>query len=67
VLGFFVTPPLESGRRHSDPRHGLGFSGGLGDLLATAALGSCDLADEIRIAIALDSWQTTVLRRRDVA
>jgi short subunit dehydrogenase-like uncharacterized protein len=37
----------------------LGFYGGLGDLLATAAVGSWRLADEIRIAIALDSWHPT--------
>jgi short subunit dehydrogenase-like uncharacterized protein len=37
----------------------MGFYGGLGDLLATAALGSWDLADEIRIGIALDTWHPT--------
>jgi short subunit dehydrogenase-like uncharacterized protein len=37
----------------------MGFYGGLGDLLATAAVGSWGLADEIRIAIALDSWHPT--------
>jgi hypothetical protein len=42
VLGFFVTPLLERGRSHRDPRHALGFYGGLGDLLATATLGSWD-------------------------
>ncbi|MGY4395200.1 uncharacterized protein YbjT (DUF2867 family) [Sphingomonas sp. UYAg733] len=37
----------------------MGFYGGLGDLLATAAMGDWALADEIRIGIALDSWQPT--------
>src|SRR6266436_1334433 len=37
----------------------MGFYGGLGDLLATAAMGEWDAADEICIAIALDSWKPT--------
>jgi saccharopine dehydrogenase-like NADP-dependent oxidoreductase len=37
----------------------LAFFGGLGDLMATAALGDWDSADEIRIAVALDSWHPT--------
>ncbi|SNS78568.1 saccharopine dehydrogenase family protein [Sphingopyxis indica] len=37
----------------------MGFYGGLGDLLATAAMGDWDAADEIRIGIALDSWHPT--------
>jgi len=37
----------------------LAFYGGLGDLMATAALGDWDRADEIRIAVALDSWHPT--------
>src|SRR5262249_8360395 len=36
------------------------FYGGLGDLLATAAMDGWAAADEIRIAIALDSWQPTL-------
>src|SRR5262244_2245195 len=36
------------------------FYGGLGDLLATAAMGSWAAADEIRVGIALDSWQPTL-------
>lgn len=36
-----------------------GFYGGLGDVLATAALGDWPSADEIRISIALDSWWPT--------
>jgi hypothetical protein len=36
------------------------FYGGLGDLLATAAMGDWTEADEIRIAIALDSWLPTL-------
>jgi hypothetical protein len=37
----------------------LAFFGALGDLMATAALGDWDRADEIRIAVALDSWHPT--------
>jgi Saccharopine dehydrogenase NADP binding domain len=37
----------------------MGFYGGLGDLLATAAMGEWDAADEICIGIALDSWKPT--------
>jgi hypothetical protein len=37
----------------------MAFYGGLGDLLATAAMGNWDHADEIIIAIALDSWKPT--------
>jgi hypothetical protein len=36
------------------------YYGGLGDLLATAAMGDWDTADEIRIGIALDSWLPTL-------
>jgi short subunit dehydrogenase-like uncharacterized protein len=35
------------------------FYGGLGDLLATAAMGEWGSADEICIAVALDSWKPT--------
>jgi hypothetical protein len=37
----------------------LAYYGALGDLLATAAMGDWDMADEIRIGIALDSWLPT--------
>ena len=37
----------------------MGFYGGLGDLLASAAMGDWPDADDITIAIALDSWQPT--------
>jgi short subunit dehydrogenase-like uncharacterized protein len=37
----------------------MGFYGGFADLLATAALGNWDSADEIRLGIALDSWRPT--------
>ena len=37
----------------------MGFYGGLSDLLATAAVGDWDRADEIRIGIAMDSWRPT--------
>lgn len=36
------------------------FYGGLSDLLATAAMSDWTAADEIRIGIALDSWQPTL-------
>jgi hypothetical protein len=42
------------------------FYGGLGDLLATAAMGDWPGADEIRLAIALDSWLPTEGTRRTV-
>jgi Trk K+ transport system NAD-binding subunit len=38
----------------------MAFYGGLSDLLATAALGEWATADEIRIAVALDSWEPTL-------
>jgi Saccharopine dehydrogenase NADP binding domain len=37
----------------------MAFFGGLGDLMATVAMGEWDRADEICIAVALDSWQPT--------
>jgi uncharacterized protein YbjT (DUF2867 family) len=37
----------------------MGFYGGLGDLLATAAMGEWNSADEINIGVALDSWRPT--------
>jgi Saccharopine dehydrogenase NADP binding domain len=37
----------------------MAFYGGLSDLLATAAMGDWAAADEISIAIALDSWKPT--------
>lgn len=42
----------------------MGFYGGLGDLMATAAMGDWISADEIRIGIALDSWRPTQGTRR---
>ncbi|OOG41005.1 trans-acting enoyl reductase family protein [Polaromonas sp. A23] len=39
--------------------HAMAFYGGLGDLLATAAMGDWTSADEISIAYGLDSWQPT--------
>lgn len=38
----------------------IAFYGGLGDLLATAAMGDWTSADEIQIAVALDSWLPTL-------
>ncbi|MEW1550914.1 saccharopine dehydrogenase family protein [Streptomyces tsukubensis] len=38
----------------------MAFFGGLGDLLATAAMGDWTAADEARIAYALSSWHPTV-------
>jgi uncharacterized protein YbjT (DUF2867 family) len=37
----------------------MGFYGGFADLLATAAMGDWEAADEIRVGIALDSWRPT--------
>jgi hypothetical protein len=37
----------------------MAFFGGLGDLMATVAMGAWDHADEIGIAVALDSWNPT--------
>src|SRR5262245_44082071 len=37
----------------------MAFYGGLGDLLATAAMGDWPDADEIQVAYALDSWKPT--------
>jgi short subunit dehydrogenase-like uncharacterized protein len=37
----------------------MGFFGGLVDLLATAAMGDWDRADDIRVGIWLDSWHPT--------
>ena len=37
----------------------MAFYGGLGDLMATAAMGEWDRADEICIAVALDGWKAT--------
>ena len=37
----------------------MGFYGGLGDLLATEVMGGWAAADEICVAVALDSWQPT--------
>ena len=38
----------------------MGFYGGFADLLATAAMGNWDSADEVRLGIALDSWHPTL-------
>ncbi len=37
----------------------MGFFGALGDLLATTAMSDWTSADEIRVAVALDSWKPT--------
>ncbi|MFD3919748.1 saccharopine dehydrogenase family protein [Streptomyces sp. NPDC058595] len=58
---------LETFDRYADPARDAGvvvvpsmaFYGGLGDLLATAAMGDWPAADDITIAIALDSWRPT--------
>ena len=44
----------------------VGFYGGLGDLLATAAMGDWDHADAVDIGIALDSWHPTLGTRKTV-
>ncbi|MFF3158837.1 saccharopine dehydrogenase family protein [Streptomyces sp. NPDC057910] len=45
----------------------MAFFGGLGDLLATAAMGDWATADEAHIAYALSSWQPTTGTRRSGA
>ncbi|WP_245887315.1 saccharopine dehydrogenase family protein [Umezawaea tangerina] len=45
----------------------MAFYGGLGDLLATAALGDWPAADDVQVAIALSSWLPTEGTRRTVA
>jgi hypothetical protein len=60
-------PVLDAYDRFADTARGAGvviapamaFYGGLDDLLATAAMGDWPDADEICIAIALDSWKPT--------
>jgi short subunit dehydrogenase-like uncharacterized protein len=44
----------------------VGFYGGLGDLLATAALGDWPSADEVVIAYALSSWRPTAGTRATI-
>jgi Saccharopine dehydrogenase NADP binding domain len=44
----------------------MAFYGGLGDLLATAAMGDWPSADHIQIAIALDSWLPTAGTRATI-
>lgn len=44
----------------------VGFYGGLGDLLATAAMGNWSAADEISLAYALDSWKPTLGTRATI-
>ena len=58
---------LAASERFSVPAHAakvvimpaMGFYGGLADLLATAAMEDWITADEINIAVALDSWHPT--------
>jgi uncharacterized protein YbjT (DUF2867 family) len=45
----------------------VGFYGGLGDLLATAAMGDWSQADEITLAYALSSWKPTLGTRATIA
>jgi len=44
----------------------IGFYGGLGDLLATAAMGDWSHADEITLAYALSSWKPTLGTRATI-
>ncbi|MET3806827.1 short subunit dehydrogenase-like uncharacterized protein [Nakamurella sp. UYEF19] len=61
----FVT--IETFENYTDPARdagivvlpSMGFFGALGDLLATAAMGDWPSADEITVAVALDSWTPT--------
>lgn len=38
----------------------MSFYGGLADLLATAAVGDWDFADQVEVAVGLDSWRPTL-------
>lgn len=38
----------------------MGFYGGLGDLMSTAAASGWDVPDEVRVGVALDSWHPTL-------
>jgi len=66
------TVTLAAFERFSEPARAEGvlilpsiaFYGGLGDLLATAAMDNWSHADEVRIAVGLDSWQPTQGTRR---
>ena len=66
------TATLAAFERFSEPARAAGvlilpsmaFYGGLGDLLATAAMDDWSHADEIRIAVGLDSWRPTQGTRR---
>ncbi|TPG07270.1 saccharopine dehydrogenase [Rhodanobacter glycinis] len=61
------TPVLATFEHFAEPARAAGvvvvpamaFYGGLADLLATAAMGDWTSADDVRIAIALDSWRPT--------
>lgn len=44
----------------------IGFYGGLGDLLVTAAMGDWQTSDKISLAYALDSWKPTVGTRNTI-
>lgn len=44
----------------------VGFYGGMGDLLATAAMGDWHDADEVTLAYALSSWKPTAGTRRTI-
>jgi short subunit dehydrogenase-like uncharacterized protein len=44
----------------------IAFFGGLGDLLATAAMNRIESADEINVAFALDSWKPTIGTRNTI-
>jgi len=66
------TATLAAFERFSEPARAAGvlilpsmaFYGGLGDLLATAAMDDWSHADEIRIAVGLDGWKPTQGTRR---
>jgi Saccharopine dehydrogenase NADP binding domain len=59
VLGVFDHFRTDPGAKSIVIAPAMAFYGGLGDLMATAAMGEWDRADEICIAVALDSWRPT--------
>jgi Saccharopine dehydrogenase NADP binding domain len=59
VLGVFERFSAEQRATNIVIVPAMGFFGGLGDLMATVAMGEWDSADEICIAVALDSWKPT--------
>ncbi len=59
VLGVFERFQIDRPVTHVAIVPAMAFYGGLGDLMATAAMGDWDEADEVRIGVALDRWHPT--------